>query len=306
MTRRALKSWLWALPLATLIGAALALGAIACGDDGGEEAPEPTATEEPAAQIPDVFISAADYSFQAPASIAGGITRLSFQNDSAAEDHQAQLIRLNDGVAFEDFQAAFETIESEADVPGVFAGGPGAGPGLSNSNVLNMEPGQYVLLCLIPSPTDGVIHAAKGMMQALEVTAAAAEQPELPTADLAVSAYEFTFDVPETLPAGETTFDVTNDGAQDHEMALIRLEGGFTVDQLLDLFFAEPDPEAPPPEGPPPFSFLGQVAVMATGRSGQTTIDLTPGSYAFLCFVTDPTSGQPHAALGMAKPVTVE
>jgi plastocyanin len=35
-------------------------------------------------------------------------------------------------------------------------------------------------------------------------------------------------------------------------------------------------------------------------------VDLPAGNYAFICFVPDPTSGAPHAALGMIGALTVE
>jgi hypothetical protein len=298
------------------LGAVFALGAVACGDDGDNG--EPTATEEPmeteplatepatGAELPEVQITGLDYSYDAPESIVGGYTRITFENASDAEDHQAQLFRLNEGATFDDFTAALPEGEAAVFALGTAAGGPGAGPGLANENVLNLDAGSYVLLCLIPSPSDGVSHAAKGMIQPLEVTEAAAEAPEVPAADVAVGLSDFAFDAPATIPAGETTFGVTNNGPQPHEMALLRLAEGLTVEALLDLFAATPDPNAPPPEGPPPFTFLGQVAVMGNGVSGQTTIDLVPGTYTLLCFVTDPDSGAPHAALGMSAEIVAE
>jgi len=303
------RSLPWLLLLATGLAALVfGFGAIACGDDDddGDGGEEPTATSEAAAgEIPTVEITGADYSFQAPASIAGGLTRIVFTNTSSAEDHQAQLLRLNDGVTFDQFTAALPEGEEAVFALVTPAGGPGASAGLQNENVLDLDAGQYALVCLIPSPSDGIPHVAKGMLQPLEVTELAGEQPEAPTADVSVALSNFTFDAPATLPAGETTFDVTNNGPQPHEMAVARLEGGTTLDQLLDIFFAPPS-EAPPPEGPPPATFVGQVAVLSDGLSGQTTIDLTAGTYAVLCFVTDPESGAPHAAIGMAQQLTVQ
>ena len=308
---KATPCWLF-FALIAVLGLMVAIGA-SCGEDeedGGEATPttaaEATPTEGAAGEIPELDVTAADFSFDAPASIAGGLTRISFTNSSQLEDHQAQLLRLNEGVTFDDFTAALPEGEA-AIIPLVTAaGGPGAGPGLSNENVLDLQAGTYALICLIPSPTDGIPHAAKGMVQPLEVTEPAAEQPERPTADVTVGLSDFAFDAPDTLPAGETTFDVVNNGPQLHEMAVVQLAEGFTVDDLLELFSTPPDPNAPPPEGPPPFSLLGLVAVMSQGVSGQTTIDLAAGTYAMLCFVTDPDTGAPHAALGMAKEITVQ
>jgi uncharacterized cupredoxin-like copper-binding protein len=296
----------------------LALGAAfsaACGDDedddGGEATPttaaEATPTEgAPSGEIPEVAIGATDYQFEAPATITGGLTRISLTNSSEIELHQAQLFRLNEGVTFDDFTAALPEGEAAIIPLTTAVGGPGAGPGLSNENVLDLEAGTYALLCLIPSPNDGILHAAKGMITTLEVTAPAAEQPEPPVADVSVGLADFAFDIPASLPAGTTTFDVVNNGLQPHEMALFQAAEGATYQDVIDIILAEPDPEAPPPEGPPPFAFAGLMAVLSDGESGFTTIDLSAGTYALLCFVTDPDSGAPHAALGMAQELTVE
>jgi hypothetical protein len=40
--------------------------------------------------------------------------------------------------------------------------------------------------------------------------------------------------------------------------------------------------------------------------SATIDVDVEPGNYAWLCFVPDPGSGQPHAALGMIAALTVQ
>ena len=118
---------------------------------------------------------------------------------------------------------------------------------------------------------------------------------------MSVSLADFEFDAPETLAAGETTFEVTNNGTQAHEMAVFSLEEGTTTEDVLAILTGEVEPE-----GPPPFAFTGQVAVMTPGESGVTTLDLAAGTYSLLCFVTDPEADAPHFALGMAQDLVVE
>ena len=288
-----------------------AIGAVACSDDddadeevgGGDATPT---VESTSVEIPSVTIVANDYLFvDAPTSIPGGLTRIVFSNESVAEDHQAQLLRLKDDVSYSDFDAALDDPDvTETDIFAMVAtaaGGPGTGPGGENENVIDLEEGTYALICFIPSPTDNVQHAFKGMRQELEVTAIPAEQPEPPDVDVSVGLADFEFDAPETLAAGETTFEVMNNGPQAHEMAVFQLDDGTTTEDLLGLLTG-----AVEPTGPPPFTFTGQVAVMTPGESGITTLDLEVGSYALLCFVTDPETGLPHFALGMAQDLVVE
>jgi hypothetical protein len=44
---------------------------------------------------------------------------------------------------------------------------------------------------------------------------------------------------------------------------------------------------------------------MEQSAKGQFTVELTPGNYALLCFLSDSKDGKPHLMHGMAKPVTV-
>lgn len=299
------------LVLVGVLAGALALGAVACDDDDDNgNGAEPTATEamdeeptEPAgAEIPSVEITGVDFAFEAPASIEGGVTEIVFTNAAEMEDHQAQLLKLNEGVTMEDLAG----VEDEAGLLALVTpvGGPGTAAGGTSSNVLDLDPGNYAIVCLIPSPDDGIPHVQKGMVAPLEVTEPMVEA-EVPAADVSVGLSDFAFDAPASLPAGETVIDAVNNGPQPHELALLRIQDGSTYDEALDIILTPPG-EGPPPEGPPPFSFTGQVAVLGDGLSGQTTLDLTAGAYALLCFVTDPDSGLPHAALGMAQELTVE
>lgn len=268
----------------------------ACDDDGNDGAPAATATIAPeaGAEIPDVTVGAADYSFDAPASIQGGLTHITLTN-SGAEDHQALFFRLDEGVSLEEFAAAPIETEADAQAYGTVAGGPIAPPGERFDAVLDLEPGSYVLICSIPSP-DGVPHSDKGMVTTLEVTEAPAEPPAAPQADVHVTLRDFAFDAPDTIPAGETTFDVTNAGQQIHEMGMIKVDEGFTVEEALESLGGA--------EGP--YTVVGALYGLEGGAEGWTTIDLTPGTYALVCFVTDPESGAPHIALGMQDSFTVE
>ncbi len=139
------------------------------------------------------------------------------------------------------------------------------------------------------------------MRQELEVTAAPDEQPEAPEVDVSVGLADFEFDAPETLAAGETTFEVKNNGPQAHEMAVFSLDEGITTEDVLAILTGEVELQ-----GPPPFAFTGQVAVMSPGESGVTTLDLEAGTYALLCFVTDPDTEAPHFALDMAQALVVQ
>jgi hypothetical protein len=93
---------------------------------------------------------------------------------------------------------------------------------------------------------------------------------------------------------------VTNQGAQDHEAFLIKLNPGATVEEFLGAF----EPGAPP--GPPPGQGFGGFQAVSPGGGGTFTVDFTAGDYALVCFVDDPNTGAPHFALGMIHEFTIQ
>jgi uncharacterized cupredoxin-like copper-binding protein len=114
-------------------------------------------------------------------------------------------------------------------------------------------------------------------------------------------AEEFSFDGPDTLPAGETTIGMKNGGKQPHQLTLVELLEGKTLDDVMKVL--EKNAQGPPP---PWVRLIRKQAFAKPGKSDEFTTELTAGSYVMLCFIPDKESKKPHAVLGMVKPVTVE
>ena len=114
-----------------------------------------------------------------------------------------------------------------------------------------------------------------------------------------VTATDFAFRAPDTVPAGLAMIHLVNKGPSLHHLQLVQRDSGKT---LGDLMAAMKNP------GPPPawVHFVG--GPNATVPSGVDTsvvyATLTAGNYALLCFVPD-TAGRPHFMLGMARALTV-
>src|SRR5947208_865571 len=184
-----------------------------------------------AAKIPVVTVHAKDLSFDAPKTIAAGMTSFRLVNDDKVLHHMS-ILKLEQGKTFADLQAAMK-------VPGpppawiVAVGGPNAAaPGASIEATLDLAAGNYVILCFINSPGDSVPHFMKGMIQPLTVSAAggvtqagaasiAAPTPEV---HLVLKDYGFVFSKP--LHAGKNVVHVMNEGTQDHEAILVKLAPG--------------------------------------------------------------------------------
>jgi uncharacterized cupredoxin-like copper-binding protein len=249
------------------------------------------------AQIPQVTIKTHDYSFEAPAQIEAGLVSITMENEGQ-EPHHVQLVRLNDGVTTEQFQAALQQ-SPEAAMPLVsFAGGPGVvPPGQSQQVDVELNPGHYFLLCLVPS-SDGIPHLAKGMLAPLEVVAPTAQaSASEPKADSAVRLLDFSFVLPSEINAGRHVWKVTNEGKQPHELALIKLADGKTMQDVATFMQS--------PSGPPPWVDAGGLQAIDPGESGWVNLDLQPGNYVALCHVPDPASGKAHEEMGMVMPFTV-
>lgn len=112
-----------------------------------------------------------------------------------------------------------------------------------------------------------------------------------------VGSADFSFNAPDSLAAGATTFRLTNQGKEVHQAQLVRLEDGKTLDDLA---------KAMKEHGPPPawVKFVGGPNAAAPGQEVHATAVLEPGQYAYLCLIPSP-DGVLHVAKGMARPFVV-
>ena len=125
-----------------------------------------------------------------------------------------------------------------------------------------------------------------------------------PGAEVPVAAIDYEFqDVPETLAAGATKIQLTNDAPKEfHEMAMFRLTDEGAAMDPADLL-ALPEKKAEKL-----VDFSSSVFMFAApGQTGYGFASLEPGDYVYACFV--PTggkkAGKPHFTQGMYGTLTV-
>ena len=119
----------------------------------------------------DVAIDLADYHFVINGDIETGEQLLHVRN-TGAEMHEIIVFRLKEGTSFADFQAMLASDEEpEGEPPFVDVGGTLLSPGVSTYLTLDFaEPGNYVLVCFMPSPEhEGTPHYELGMVQEITV-----------------------------------------------------------------------------------------------------------------------------------------
>lgn len=117
---------------------------------------------------------------------------------------------------------------------------------------------------------------------------------------VAVTAHEYKFDVPETLPAGEVTFQLVNAGEEPHMFGLALLsEDAPPVAKLLKLPRKEQEKYLENDE----VGYLDAKPGKVSKKS--FTAELESGRrYGYVCFFES--KGKPHVAFGMFGEFTVE
>ncbi len=240
---------------------------------------------------------ARDYSYEAPDTLPSGWVTIQMRNHGP-EPHHGQLLRLNDGVTPQAFSQALQQEGESAIRLTTLVGGPAVVDAHRTAEVtVNLKPGAYVIACFVPSP-DGVPHLAKGMLKAIDVTAADPSTAGPPASQGKLTMRDFSFEMPDALPIGRTTYEVSNVGVQPHELVVVRIAEGRTVDDVIAWYRA--------PSGPPPFEAVGGINALSNGETGYMTLDLEPGAYAAVCVVPETVSRVPHLHLGMVKAFAVQ
>ena len=106
--------------------------------------------------VPEVVIRTKDYSFDAPDTIYSGANRIRLINDGP-DLHHVWLLRLEQGKTADDLFKVMSKGEGPLPSWAVDVGGPNTPgrPGGENTAIVDLGPGNYIMLCVIPCPIDG-------------------------------------------------------------------------------------------------------------------------------------------------------
>lgn len=289
----------------------------ACGDDGGTAsgggegssasttAPStgPRPTEAPTSPAPaKLELVAVDHAFEsaAPLQAPSGALEITLEN-RGAEDHAATVARYRPGKSFDDFAEALTRPDAIYDIIETFGGPNAVAPGDTGTATVELEPGEYQIFCMIPSPGDGIPHLAKGMQIPLTVTSGEDPAP-LPLTEETITLLDYSFGMAAELPAGSTV-EVVNDGQVPHELAVYQPTGDASPDEVLEVLTNEAGGATT--TGALPFKGVGGVSLLDPGRANTTALPSEPGEYVLLCFLPTPGSGAPHHTQGMTKILTL-
>lgn len=115
--------------------------------------------------------------------------------------------------------------------------------------------------------------------------------------DITTKDFQFQ-NVPESIPAGLTTFRVNNEGIFPHNAQLVQITDGHSYEDFIG--YLEQNNWNPPSWAIP----MGGPSAPISGEGSEATLDLIPGNYAIVCGVPVP-AAEPHYMKGMTRPLTV-
>ena len=244
-----------------------------------------------------VFV-ARDYGFSGPERIPGGLTTVRIVNEGRGL-HHIQFLRLLEGKSAADFRAAIAADPSRLPSWVQYAGGPNAHlPGSQASATVNLTEGDYVLMCWIPDK-NGVPHVALGMQKALFVRGGKPTKVSGAKAPITITQIDYQFILSKRIESGLHTIEVINHGSQAHELVVVKLAPGATVQDAIASF-------EPGASGPPQGELVGGITGIERGERVHFTGEFETGRYGLICFVPDAATGRPHFLHGMTTEFTVE
>jgi hypothetical protein len=245
-----------------------------------------------------VTVIATDYAFGAPARLPAGLTTFYLVNQGH-ELHMLSLTKLENGKSIAELVAMLEKNRPQP-AWAVDLGGPNAiSPGDTSNSTTTLLPGRYALICRVPS-ADGATHVLKGMVAPLEVTEAPGSPTPEPPADVMIKLADYHIDVSGHMTPGRHIVWVKNEGPHEHDVEVLKLAPGRSMDDALKWFN-----NGSPIPGTPAARLLGGMVGLPPGGHGFFSIVLGPGKYVLLCRLGDEKDGKPHYQRGMAREITV-
>jgi hypothetical protein len=265
-----------------------AMSLTACGDDDKSDTGGGAQSEDTAEGSDTIQIEYLDYAYQVSGPLTAGGT-IEFRN-AGKEMHMMYVGKLKAGKKLSDVQTLLETAEEAEENP-LLAVMDEIGipwnmltPGLSAAvTAPKLAPGNYAILCFLPTEGSGEPHFAKGMVNEFTVVEGDVEEP---TADVTYKiAAGQAPDGPKTLSAGEHTvrFEQVGDAAE-LEPNIGRLDAGKTFQEVDAQFESLFGGENPPPkgaaEGIPADVFIG--GDFLTEPYYFVTMDFVAGNYVIV------------------------
>jgi len=241
----------------------------------------------------DVAVTAKKMTVRGADALRGGPTRLAFELTGRGEVGFV-VLELKPGVTRAQVARAAPKIQDPAAAErryGRFVAGTFLAGRRTYATTITLKPAtEYVLVDITRR---GVVRG--GFQVGQEAGTAVA-----PTPPITVGMEDYSFDVPSTIPR-TGAMRIENRGRVLHHLLAFPLRKGVNTTKLLRDVKAGKEPRTAfsgPPSAP--------VEIVSPGTVNDVEGTRRPGKVLFVCFVRDSRKAPPHAALGMAKVVTVK
>jgi hypothetical protein len=156
---------------------------------------------------------------------------------------------------------------------------------------------RMMVQCALASLTVAAV-APPALAQAGAAPAAAAASPGAATRAtvVRVSAIDYAFKTPASIASGVVVFNLVNDGADLHQLAVLELPANRTLAEFLDTYHKK---------GiiPAWMGALGQTQVISAGQEALLALRVKPGRYILACLMPA-RDGRAHTEKGMVWQVT--
>lgn len=222
----------------------------------------------PAAEPPQFTIKMDTGEINIPQGIPPGLVQLTIDNIDT-EWHAAIIRQLNEGVSVEEFGTAFAQDPRSTFPLTSFIGGPDVPGNTSMSGYYTLHTGTYIVVDNWTDPW---------RFESFQVEGETVSD-QLPQADVVVQMKEYNFDMPDSLPSGRHLWQFTNQGEFLHNLGIIRLSEGKSMDDLIAW--------SREGQGPEPFEYFTMWNILSPGTTSWGEIELQPGEYLAVDFMPD-------------------
>jgi hypothetical protein len=242
-------------------------------------------------------IIATDAGFDAPAEVPAGLRHIIYQNNGT-QIHESMLVKLPVGMTPDDFVA--EVKEGSLFPRGALDySGPGLmSPGETVEVWLNVDPGQYILICW----NDG--HAKSTPVRPFKVGYQIADD-NAPREDVVLKLADYKFELDRPLRKGIQVIRVETSGPNMHEADIFRLHPGKTLADVNEWRKHNVG-------GPAPADAMGgALDSHDIRRVTWLRKNFIPGRYILHCEMPVMTNGEvtnreiTHADLGMVREIEI-
>ncbi|WP_225037049.1 hypothetical protein [Winogradskyella sp. SM1960] len=175
-----------------------------------------------------------------------------------------------------------------------FTGGLGfTSPNTTSESTIYFEPGNYLMECYVKMP-NGKFHSVMGMLKEIRITEQKRKLKEpKPTINLSISSDKGIISN-DTYKVGEQVIGVTfldqkaHEHFLGHDVHLVKLSNEAKLEEL-DYWVNWLNPKGLVTPSPKGVTFLGGMQEMNKDNTGYFNVNLTPGNYALIAEVPEPT-----------------